>query len=372
MTRLNDLDRTRFAPKYVELADKLVRHIAQNRLRPGDRLGTEVELAQANGVSRVTVRQALVILEEEGYISRRKARGTFVKRAVEPGAWLGNGRSTVVVVCASEQADHADEDVGFAELLRAMERRLTAEGCAIQILSVGADKAADRERLKELAGRDEITAFCAIGPCLVPYARVVEKTPVLQCGGFRSGGFPFVGPDLHAVGRDCIEHLLTRGHREVAMLCGSWVTPTAFRLFAEGFREGFERAGLPFPRRLLFQAYPGESLEQLAQDVLAGEPRPTAVFAENWVVCKAILAAAAKSNLQIPDDLSIIGYGQNVLRLVAPVGLTVYRPNTEALGEHGALLLKDAMGGVPLSEEPLRIAGRIIEGESVRTNAQKG
>jgi len=50
---------------------------------PGFKLPTERELCNEYGVSRITVRHALMLLEEQGLIERMQGRGTFVK-AVKP------------------------------------------------------------------------------------------------------------------------------------------------------------------------------------------------------------------------------------------------------------------------------------------------
>jgi len=52
--------------------------IATGRHGPGDRLPTEGELVALHGVSRVTVRRALLSLEQQGLIVRRVGAGTFV------------------------------------------------------------------------------------------------------------------------------------------------------------------------------------------------------------------------------------------------------------------------------------------------------
>jgi len=54
--------------------------IDENRLREGDRLPTEVRLAQQSGVSLVTVRRALAELAAQGIVRREQGRGTFVTR----------------------------------------------------------------------------------------------------------------------------------------------------------------------------------------------------------------------------------------------------------------------------------------------------
>lgn len=64
--------------RYFALADELARRIAAGRMKSRARLPGEYELASSFGVSRVTVRSALRVLEEKGLIVRRPGVGTFV------------------------------------------------------------------------------------------------------------------------------------------------------------------------------------------------------------------------------------------------------------------------------------------------------
>jgi len=68
----------RSVPLYYQLANLLTEKIVSRELLTGDRLPTEVELVEQYGISRITVRQALRLLEEEGLIRREVGRGTFV------------------------------------------------------------------------------------------------------------------------------------------------------------------------------------------------------------------------------------------------------------------------------------------------------
>ncbi len=68
----------RSVPLYYQLANLLSEKIVSGDLRTGDRLPTEVELVKEYGISRITVRQALRLLEEERLIRREVGRGTFV------------------------------------------------------------------------------------------------------------------------------------------------------------------------------------------------------------------------------------------------------------------------------------------------------
>lgn len=75
------LERTSFVPLYFQLQEVIKQQIDSGFWAPGDRLPSEPELARRFAVSRIVVRQALAILEDDRQISRVKGKGTFVAQA---------------------------------------------------------------------------------------------------------------------------------------------------------------------------------------------------------------------------------------------------------------------------------------------------
>ena len=73
-------------PLYYQIMRNLKEQIVSGKLGPGDRLPSEAEQTRRFGVSRVVIRQALRILEEQGLIIRIKGKGTFVSDAVAEDA----------------------------------------------------------------------------------------------------------------------------------------------------------------------------------------------------------------------------------------------------------------------------------------------
>lgn len=74
---------SRAEPLYHQLASALRGLIELGELRGGDALPSERDLAQATGLSRVTVRKALDALCDEGLTGRRHGAGTFVTRQID-------------------------------------------------------------------------------------------------------------------------------------------------------------------------------------------------------------------------------------------------------------------------------------------------
>lgn len=76
--RIQRIRRTR---AYEEIVRQLQALIAEGHLKPGDRLMTERELAEQFGVSRVTVRQALSVLQAMGLTESRIGNGTYARKS---------------------------------------------------------------------------------------------------------------------------------------------------------------------------------------------------------------------------------------------------------------------------------------------------
>lgn len=107
------------APKYQQLADDLKLKITLGELAPDVQLPTEWQLVADYGLSRGTVRQALQVLEQAGFIRRQQGRGMFVNapRPALPSFTLEETGQTVSMLrtpCAEQIA----ADAAIAERLQ--------------------------------------------------------------------------------------------------------------------------------------------------------------------------------------------------------------------------------------------------------------
>jgi GntR family transcriptional regulator, transcriptional repressor for pyruvate dehydrogenase complex len=78
------------SPLYERLVERLRAHIVEASLTAGDRLPPERQLAEQLGVSRASIRQAIVVLEVQGLVEVRHGGGTFVRRANLDGRRLSD------------------------------------------------------------------------------------------------------------------------------------------------------------------------------------------------------------------------------------------------------------------------------------------
>lgn len=80
-------DRSR-VPLYIQVASVLRQRIQAGHWAIGDKISTLEELEEEFQVARVTVRQAVEMLRDEGLVSARQGRGTFVSSVVPDRHWL--------------------------------------------------------------------------------------------------------------------------------------------------------------------------------------------------------------------------------------------------------------------------------------------
>lgn len=67
-------------PFYKQLKDMIIEEIESGKLKHGDKLLSERDLAEKYEISRMTARNAIAILEREGFVERRVGVGTFIAR----------------------------------------------------------------------------------------------------------------------------------------------------------------------------------------------------------------------------------------------------------------------------------------------------
>lgn len=107
---------------------------------------------------------------------------------------------------------------------------------------------------------------------------------------------------------DAVAWLAELGHRRIGFVAG----PEGFRSANEreqGFLDGLGRAGLePDPAIMARGTYRFESGKAAGEKLLSAAEPPTAVFSSNDEMAAGILHAARERGLDVPQDLSIIGF----------------------------------------------------------------
>ena len=179
------------------------------------------------------------------------------------------------------------------------------------------------ERLFEiLSGFDVPVA--RVGPNDIPAAQIVVKI------------------DERAAARELTDHLIGLGHRRIAFVRGKEDQNATSERYA-GYSEALAAAGIPLDESLVA---PGDFNFEAGLDaghaLLERDAPPTAIFAANDDMAAGVLMAAHRMGLEIPRDVSIVGFDDSeIAEKMWPALTTVRQPLLE-LGHSATSLLIEA------------------------------
>jgi LacI family transcriptional regulator, galactose operon repressor len=141
------------------------------------------------------------------------------------------------------------------------------------------------------------------------------------------------------------QHLLKLGHKRIAFLSGPLAAPWSQERF-EGYRRALREAGLDVDEKLVFQA--GWAIEEGAKATLQMINEgcdATAVQAVNDPVAVGCAQTLLKQGLRIPDDISVVGFGNILLSEHGCVPLTTVRQPKFRLGVAAVEIMQQLLRG---------------------------
>jgi GntR family transcriptional regulator len=138
------------------LAQELRTRIRAGEWRPGERIPSEPELARQETVSRSSMRAAITLLEEEGYVSRRHGSGTYVThRPALPNELGRNFGVSSLIASTGLQPGTEEESYGAEPAPAAVAAELGVEaGAPVSVL----------RRVRTASGRRvvDVTDWCRV------------------------------------------------------------------------------------------------------------------------------------------------------------------------------------------------------------------
>jgi LacI family transcriptional regulator len=161
------------------------------------------------------------------------------------------------------------------------------------------------------------------------------------------GNFLRVVSDDRQGGYLAAKHLIDMGHRDIALLSGpAGCTSTQER--TEGFKRALQESGIAYRDELVFSAGTDVADGQKAASELVNErARCTAILAHNDLVAIGAAEFFFAQKWRVPEDISIVGYGDVQVASLYRVPLTTVRQPQSALGQIAIQLLLEKMAGRP-------------------------
>lgn len=295
------------------------------------------DIAERAGLSMMTVSKAMRDVKDVSPATRARIRKLAAEMGYTPDSvaqglrnrntrLLGLVISAVtnpvfarVMMAIEEQAHELNYAILFAQSLNVVER--------------------EEEVIRHLLSRRVEGLFITPVYRMEPTAPIYEElrrrgTPVVLLGPRAPfcQGFVNVETDDSTASYAATQHLLELGHRRIAYLAGPAVVPSAQERI-EGYRRALREASIEIDDRLIFNA--GSTIEEgekAALQMLNEAPGATAVQAVNDMVAIGAANVFLNQGLQIPRDLSMVGFGNILVAEHFRVPLTTIRQPKLRLG----------------------------------------
>jgi DNA-binding LacI/PurR family transcriptional regulator len=285
------------------------------------------DVAREAGVSKTT---AVFVLNNRPGFSAAEGTRTRVREAAQKLGYrrsglaraLSTGRIYTVGVVLRMDDSHLSYSVYAKDVLAAMARACRAAGLRLTLIPLVAEG---------VLSVDDVVDHRVDGLILVShyndaFARQVyaSRFPTVSFGsGYAER---LVDIDQRGGVRAATEYLLSLGHRRIAHVQGESVTSRAAMERRLGYQDALAAVGLE-PQCLTLAE---------ALTVIAKPDRPTAFVAYNDNAAWQLSVTARELGLRVPEDLSLIGFDNNVLAETAVPPLTTVENPLDAQAE-GAL-----------------------------------
>lgn len=336
------------SPKYRAIVEWTVHQIASGKFLPGDKFLSETALGQRFGFSRQTVRRALELLEQGGYVVRIHGSGTYIAAnqpsAGNPPPCTGTSSRTVGIL-----STHLDDYI-FPGTIRGIEAVLTGEGYTVQLASTknlvsGETRALQRMLESPLAGLIVEPTKSGL-PCLNLdlYQTIAQRGIPLVCmdAYYAELPVPYVALDDQQAGYVATEYLLSMGHRHIAGIFTHSDRQGHLRYL--GYAKALVDRGVPLQDERVHWYSKESLLHTLHGSRLAeGLATCTAVLCFNDQLAVLLMELCRKNGRLVPDALSVVGVDDS--NLAKMNALTSVAHPMERLGDAAARLLISMIHG---------------------------
>ncbi|MDZ5471215.1 LacI family DNA-binding transcriptional regulator [Bacillus sp. 31A1R] len=159
----------------------------------------------------------------------------------------------------------------------------------------------------------------------------------------------YVTTDNISGAKKAVQHLLELGHKKIAMVNGHEFAFVSKRRL-EGFMEAHHEMNVPVnPSWIVSGAFDEDEAERQALKLLTDFPEITAVFCASDLMALGVIKAAKKLKIDIPTQLSIVGYDDILLASYVSPALTTVAQDIYQMGYKSAELLVQMLQGDAVS-----------------------
>ena len=232
----------------------------------------------------------------------------------------------------------------FSEVIRGMEETAQRSGFHLLITRSCADKHGIETAMRAMRGR--VDGVVAMSPDLDAESllNIPATLPVvLLCSVSRGNELDSLTIDNCRGARDMVRHLISLGHRRIAIIKGAPRNYDAAERL-RGYRLALREAGVTPDRSLeLDGGFTEAGGYAAALELIEVDPRPTAIFAANDSMAIGALSALRESGVQVPEAIAVTGFDDIPLARYMDPPLSTVRVSICDLGARAVELLVDGV-----------------------------
>jgi LacI family repressor for deo operon, udp, cdd, tsx, nupC, and nupG len=281
---------------------------------------------------------------------------------------MAHGRTHTLACISPNLTDYT-----FASIIEGAEVEARQHGY-FMLSSSASDPEAFRALVDELAGHRRVDGLIVINPYIdARYESVPENFPVVFVGAqAREQSICSVSLDDEKAACDATRHLLSLGHRAIAMVTGP-MEEDCSNDRTNGYAHALREAGLEVDNTLMIEGDWSATSGQDALFALAEEGRlPSAVFAQNDRMALGVLHAARDMGLRVPEQLAVIGVDDMPLASYFDPPLTTMKQDMPRIGQEATSLLLKQIENPKLTCHQLKLSAQLIVRQSTFRAAQGG
>ena len=332
----------KYLPKYYQLKEYLKQMIQNGEIIPAQKLPSESDLVRQFKISRHTVRHSFSELENEGWIYREQGKGTFC-------AYRGSKKEQKIAVLTTYISNYI-----FPSIIRGIEGILCESGFSFSIASTGNDKHKEAECMKRFLEQDISGIIVEPTKSAKPninqkYFQELEKRDIpyiLLHATYPDLDSAYIIMDDEKGGFLATQYLLKLGHKDIAGIFKSDDLQGIRR--QAGFLSALKKYNAPVNNEFLGN-YETEQMfsypYNFTINLLQKKNRPTAIVCYNDQIAIQVMEAIRRSNLKIPEDISLVGYDNSNLAVATEVKLTTIKHPKEEMGKRVAHMIVDMING---------------------------
>jgi DNA-binding LacI/PurR family transcriptional regulator len=283
--------------------------IMNGELKPGDRLPSHREIETEFKVSRITLKRALMELENAGYITCRQGSGNYVSDLNKVGLFTQNEKKKPSFISLVVPLGHP-----FAfDYLQGVEYIAKQKGYFVTFHNCLNNPESEREIIEQIvfSGSDGIILHpLDTSYNLALYTRLlIQRFPIVILDKQIPGlDIPGVSVDNQKSFYEITNYLLELGHKRIIFVGTDVFGISSERDRYKGFCQAHLDHGLPLLDKHLFTIKEDANILFDDLEALDPEKKPTAIAAVNDTTAVKILDTALERGISIPNQYSVTGF----------------------------------------------------------------